>query len=229
MIAAIIVAAGKGVRMGSATPKQYIPLNGCPILVHTLKAFDAFPKVERIVLVADPGQIDQCRRFVVRDNAFRADLTLVPGGPRRQDSVRLGLDSLDDEGIVLIHDGVRPLVRADLIKACIDGAEMWGACIPALPVTDTLKQVDAQGVVERTVSRKALYMVQTPQAFRLPLIKAAHKMAMQQGWQATDDASLVEQMGAAVHIVPGAPANIKITTPEDLHRAEMLLKQNELP
>lgn len=223
MIAALIVAAGKGVRMGACQPKQYLPLGGRPILLHTLKAFDACPAVDRIVLVVDPGQIAHCRQQVISDVAFRADTILVPGGPRRQDSVCNGLDLLDEDGIVLIHDGVRPLVHTDLINDCIDGARKWGACIPAVPVTDTLKRVDPQGVVERTVPRDALYMAQTPQAFKLSLIKAAHRLARQHHWQATDDASLVEQMGAAVHVIPGAHANIKITTPEDLRRAETLL------
>ena len=222
MISALIVAAGQGVRMGADHRKQYLPLGGQPILAYSLQAFDACACIERIVLVVPAADMMYCR-LLAADLRLRLMPMLVPGGPERQDSVYNGLQVIGSEGVVLIHDGVRPLVSAELIQACIDGAQQWGACIPAVEVSDTLKAIDSEGFVERTVSRAQLRMAQTPQAFHLPLILKAHALARQNAWRATDDASLVEQMGAKVHIIPGLAANLKITTPEDLLRAEAYL------
>lgn len=222
MIAALIVAAGQGIRMGATQRKQYLALAGQPILVHTLKAFDASPDVERIVLAVPGEEIEYCRQCIVADARISTDILLLPGGARRQDSVRKGLQCLDDDqGIVLIHDGVRPLVSPRLIAACIQGVQRWEACIPAVEVSDTLKQTDTAGVINRTVPRVGLQMAQTPQGFRLALIREAHRRALQEGWQATDDASLAERMGVAVHTIPGERTNIKITTPDDLRWAEI--------
>jgi 2-C-methyl-D-erythritol 4-phosphate cytidylyltransferase len=227
-VAALIVAAGRGVRMGSSRRKQYLLLSGRPILSHTIERFGACPEVDRITVVVPAEEIDHCQRQIVPGLRVTKEIRLVPGGNRRQDSVRNGLEALRiDTRIVLIHDGVRPLVRPKLIAACIQGAREWGACIPAIEVTDTLKQVDGAGAIVRTVSRDGLYAVQTPQAFQTDLILKAHRHAIQEGWQATDDASLVERMGATVHIIPGERGNIKITTPEDLRWAEMLLTSQD--
>jgi len=223
MITALIVAAGQGVRMGSTQRKQYLTLAGQPMLAHTLKAFDPSLDVERIVLVVPGEEIEYCRQQIIAGARIATDILLVPGGARRQDSVCNGLQALDDDqGIVLIHDGVRPLVSPQLIAACIQGVRRWEACIPALEVIDTLKQTDSAGVIRRTVPREGLRTAQTPQGFRLALIREAHRRALQEGWQATDDASLVERMGVPVHIIAGDRANIKITTPDDLRWAEIL-------
>ncbi len=227
-VAALIVAAGRGVRMGSSQRKQYLLLSGRPILSHTIERFGACGEVDQIVVTVPADEIDYCRRQIIPGVKVVKEIRLVPGGNRRQDSVRNGLEALGaDARIVLIHDGVRPLVRPELIAACIQGARKWGACIPALQVTDTLKQVDAAGAIARTVAREGLYAAQTPQAFQTDLILQAHRRALQEGWQATDDASLAERMGVAVHIIPGARSNIKITTPEDLRWAEMLICSQE--
>lgn len=224
MIAALIVAAGQGERMGAARRKQYLALGGRSILSHTLKIFDACGSVDHIVLVVPEDDMDYCRREVIAAAAPHTATFLVAGGQRRQDSVCKGLQALgEEEAIVLIHDGVRPLVATELIEACIQGAQRWGACIPAIEVTDTIKKIDGQGIIEGTVSRKYLRMAQTPQAFKLSLIKEAHRLAGEEDWPVTDDASLVEQMGVAVHVIPGSPTNIKITTPEDLRIAEAFL------
>jgi len=221
MIAALIVAAGQGVRMGSTLRKQYLPLAGRPVLAYTLEAFDACARVDRIILALPEAQMDYCRREVLASLSLRCTPLLVAGGSRRQDSVSNALDAISEqEGIVLIHDGVRPLVSGALIEACIEGARRWDACIPVVPVTDTLKQIDAGGAIKGTIPRNALGMAQTPQAFRLSLIRQAYRLAHEHGLEATDDASLVEQMGVAVHSIPGSPTNIKITTPMDLQRAE---------
>jgi 2-C-methyl-D-erythritol 4-phosphate cytidylyltransferase len=212
---------GRGCAWGPRLRKQYLPLAGQPVLAHTLKAFDACALVDRIVLALPEAQMDYCRREILASLSLRCTPLLVAGGSRRQDSVSNALDViLEQEGIVLIHDGVRPLVSDALIRACIVGAQRWDACIPVVPVTDTLKQIDAGSVIKGTIPRNALAMAQTPQAFRLPLIRQAYRLARECGVEATDDASLVEQMGAAVHSIPGSPTNIKITTPMDLQRAE---------
>lgn len=221
MITALIVAAGQGVRMGTAQRKQYLTLCGRPILAHTLRAFDGCAQVAQIVLVVPESEIDYCRREIVPAAGLRHDPLLVPGGTRRQDSVYRGLQSITTpDDVVLIHDGVRPLVTQQLIERCIEGARQWGACIPVVPVTDTLKRIDARGAVTATVPRETLCKAQTPQAFHLALIQRAHQWAREHDIEATDDASLVERMGAPVHTIAGLPTNIKITSPMDLRRAE---------
>jgi 2-C-methyl-D-erythritol 4-phosphate cytidylyltransferase len=226
MIAALIVAAGRGVRMGASVRKQYLPLGGLPVLVRTLRAFSSCPQIDRIVLVVPADEIAFCRSELIERFPLHTAAELVAGGARRQDSVCNGLDILDEQGIVLIHDGVRPLVRRGLIEACIEGVRMWDACIPVVKLTDTLKQIDGNDTIERTVPRDRLGMAQTPQGFQLPLIRRAHDLARRHDWEATDDASLVERMGFAVHTIAGSPLNIKITTPEDLRWAEALLDQD---
>ena len=224
MITALIVAAGQGVRMGGGLRKQYMSVGGRPILETTLKAFGACPQVTHTVLVVPETELAFCRDTIVRDAHLKRETVLVPGGDRRQDSVYNGLRSIEEKegAIVLIHDGVRPFVTASTIAACISGARRWGACIPALEVNDTLKQIRSDGVVEATLPRERLFLVQTPQAFKLALIKAAHEKALGSAWEATDDAGLVERMGGEVHVIPGDVDNIKITTPDDLKRAEAL-------
>jgi 2-C-methyl-D-erythritol 4-phosphate cytidylyltransferase len=223
MIAALIVAAGKGVRMGMTLRKQYLPLGGVPILAHTLKAFDACARIEQLVVVVPGEEMAFCRHHIMNKVALRAPVQWVAGGTRRQDSVCNGLEVLSDEGIVLIHDGVRPLVSSALIASCIEGAQRWKACIPVVKVTDTLKAIDGQDNVLKTVSRQGLGMAQTPQGFEVSLIKQAHRAARLNGWEATDDASLIERAGGKVHTIAGSPVNIKITIPEDLRWAEAML------
>ena len=222
MIAALIVAAGKGVRMGADMRKQYLPLGDRPILAHTIQAFAACRLIDQMVVAVPVDEIAFCRE-IINKVPLRVPVQWVVGGSRRQDSVCNGLDALTDEGIVLIHDGVRPLVTQMLIESCIEGAQRWDACIPVVAVTDTLKQIDAQHKIIRTVSREGLGMAQTPQGFRISLIKKAHNQARRNGWEATDDASLIERTGGSVHAISGSPVNIKITTPEDLRWARMLL------
>jgi 2-C-methyl-D-erythritol 4-phosphate cytidylyltransferase len=162
---------------------------------------------------------------VIARAALKKDVTVVAGGDHRQTSVMNGLHSIPDkDGIVLIHDGVRPLVTQTLISACIDGARKWGACIPAIEAFDTLKKVRSDGSIEQTVPRQRIVLAQTPQAFRLALIRKAHETAARSGWLATDDASLLEQIGAAVYVVDGSRSNVKVTRPEDIALAEAYLE-----
>jgi 2-C-methyl-D-erythritol 4-phosphate cytidylyltransferase len=216
MIAALIVAAGKGTRLGADQPKQYLTLAGQPILIHTLKQFDRCSAITDIYLIVPEADRQYCKKEIVGPAELQKPLALVAGGVRRQDSVLNGLTAMaGSDGLVLIHDGVRPFLSLELIEACIAGGKKYGACVPALPVVDTLKQIDATHTISGTLSRDRLYMAQTPQTFRISLIARAHAEARRQGWKATDDASLVEQLGEPVHIIPGMRENVKITTPED--------------
>ena len=226
MVAAIIVAAGKGVRMQDSLRKQYLPLAGLPILVHTLTVFDKCDLVDHIFLVIPRDDFEFCREHIIDRVNLAGNVNLVAGGARRQDSVYRGLQQIDpDCSIVIIHDGVRPFVQHDQIAACINDAGKFGSCILGIPAYDTLKQVDKSGNIVNTTARDAIWLAQTPQAFRYELIKKAHDQARLDGYQGTDDASLVERMGAAVRIIRGSRSNIKITNKEDLEIARSLLER----
>lgn len=228
MIDALIVAAGKGRRMKTRQPKQFMELAGEPILTRTLKAFDRHAKIDRIFVVLPETDIAECRASLIAQAGLSKETAVVAGGDHRQASVANGLRFIPDkDGIVLIHDGVRPLVSQSLISDCIEGARKWGACIPAIEAYDTLKEVRSDGSIERTVPRQRIVMAQTPQAFRLALIRQAHETAVRHGWLATDDASLLEQVGAAVHVIEGSRHNLKVTRSEDLALAEACLKSLE--
>ena len=228
MISALIVAAGQGLRMGKDRRKQFLSLAGRPILTHTMQVFDRHRLIEQMVVVVPASELKFCETEIVATTGLKKRVALVAGGTRRQDSVFNGLQWLGaGEGIVLIHDGVRPLVTGALIEACVQGARQWGACIPAVQAVDTPKQIDTGGIIKRTIPRETLRMAQTPQAFRLSLIHRAHAEAQRNGYEATDDASLVESSGGAVHVIPGLAENIKITTPDDLAVAETLLRLRE--
>jgi len=231
MISVVIVAGGRGIRMHAAMRKQYLLLGGRPILGHTLLAFDRCKDIDRIVLVLPEDDFDFCRRTILPPLQLCHKVHLAPGGRERQESVRSGLVAVDAlfgqdaaGSLVLVHDAVRPFVSCRLIQACIRSAEKFGACIPALPVPDTLKRVDAAGLVEGTVSRDAIRLAQTPQAFQYDLIRRAHAHALRKGLTGTDDASLVEALGEKVAVVDGSSLNIKITHSGDLLLAEAICR-----
>ncbi|OUN01689.1 MAG: hypothetical protein BAA04_00945 [Firmicutes bacterium ZCTH02-B6] len=221
--AVIIPAAGQGQRMGQGgRPKQYLPLLGKPIVRWTLEACAAARCVSRLVLVVAPDDVDVCRRWVAQATGDKP-VYVVAGGSERQESVSRGLAAVgDDVSLVAVHDGVRPLVQPALLDAVVSAAARHGAATAAVPVKDTVKQV-RDGWVQATPERASLRLVQTPQAFHRELLIAAHNQARAAGWQATDDAALVERLGHPVAIVDGAYDNIKITTAEDLLLAETLL------
>jgi 2-C-methyl-D-erythritol 4-phosphate cytidylyltransferase len=226
MITALIVAAGQGRRMGGNRRKQYMELAGRPIVVHSLETFASVACIDGIIVTVPADEIDFCRNHILPLVKSSKEMILVAGGERRQDSVYNGLQAIGSaEGIVLIHDGARPLVSPALIKACIDGARQWRACVPGLVPVDTLKRIDAHDVIAETIPRESLRMIQTPQAFEVGLIRKAHEQARLSGRQATDDASLVEYCGEPVHVIPGETTNLKITTADDLIRAEAYLKE----
>lgn len=220
-VAAIVAAAGLGTRMGSAHPKQFMPLAGRPVLVHTLEAMERCPVVEEICLVVREQEIDRTKRLVA-DHAVRKVTMVVPGGEVRQDSVYNGLLALEAVEVVVVHDGVRPLVVPESIAAAVEAARDIGAATLATKVTETVKVVH-DGLVERTVDRGPLWTVQTPQAFRYEVLRAAHEHARASGFVGTDDAMLVEQLGRPVRVVPGQIDNLKISTTSDLALAEAIL------
>jgi len=210
--------------MGGGTSKQYLSLAGLPILAHTLTLFQKHPAIDSIVLIAPPDEIGFCREDIVAPFGFDKVTDIVAGGRERQDSVRNGLRACgaDGDDIALIHDGVRPLLPPELIDAVIAVAARDGAGLVAVPAKDTIKIV-RDGLVTETPDRSALWQAQTPQAFRFQLIASAHEKAYKEGYQATDDAQLIEWLGLPVAIVQGSYRNLKITTPEDLLLAESFL------
>lgn len=224
---AIIVAAGKGIRMNDSVRKQYIVLDGVPILKHTLKIFDSCQLVSQIILVIPKEDFDFCRNDILMPAKLQKNINLVAGGAERQDSVYNGLQIIKpDDGIVVIHDGVRPFVRQAQLVACIKGAAEFGACIIGIPAFDTVKQVNAKNEIVQTHRRETMWLAQTPQAFRAKLITKAHEAAIQDGFIGTDDASLVERLGQNVKIIPGSRSNIKITSQEDLELARAILQSS---
>ncbi len=222
-IAAIITAGGTGTRMGADRPKQYLEVAGKPIIVHTLSRFAAVEDICHIVVVVPPGDAGRFKEDIVDHHSFGTPIDVVDGGDVRQRSVWNGLKSLpDDIDVVLIHDGVRPFIREAVIRKSIDAAAMHGASVVAMPLKETIKRVGAARDVDETVDRAPLWGAQTPQAFRLPLIRRAFEEAWASDFVGTDDAMLVERLGNTVKVVEGDYHNIKITTPEDLAIAEAI-------
>jgi 2-C-methyl-D-erythritol 4-phosphate cytidylyltransferase len=225
--AAIITAAGAGIRMGGDLAKQFMDLEGRPLLAVTLECFDLSPDIEGIVLVVPAGKVDYCRDEIVKKYDLAKVVKVVAGGERRQDSVRFGLEATEGHyPLVLIHDGVRPLVPSDLISRIVRAMSHYRAVIPALVARETIKEADRAGLVVKTHDRRTLWLVQTPQAFRYEDILGAHRRALEENWEEmTDDALLVERTGVPVKILEGSEQNIKITTPRDLELARFLLRK----
>ncbi|WP_223299026.1 2-C-methyl-D-erythritol 4-phosphate cytidylyltransferase [Paenibacillus darwinianus] len=218
---AVIVAAGRGTRMGTAESKQYLPLRGKPVLVHTLAIFERMREIRDVVLVTGVEDVERCRRLAA-EHGLRKVAAVVPGGGERQHSVRLGLAAASSPW-VMVHDGVRPLVTPESVRRCIAAAYRHGAAVLAVPVKDTIKKVDAAGIIESTPDRRSLWAIQTPQAFRRELLEACHGRAEGEGFIGTDDAMVVERYGHPVAVAEGDYTNIKITTPDDLPYAAFLL------
>lgn len=221
---ALIPAAGMGRRMGGSLNKQYLLLDGKPILAHTLDLFQNADFIDEIFVVVPAEEIEYCRIHVVEKYGRGKVKQLVAGGAQRQNSVLNGLRALDcqDEDVVLIHDGVRPFVPLTVVQRSIEMALEYDGALVAVPVKDTVKIVKSAFVTE-TPAREALWLAQTPQTFRYRIIRAAHEQAETEGFSGTDDASLLERIGGKVHVVIGDYRNIKITTPEDLILAQAFL------
>ncbi len=216
---AVIVAGGKGVRMGSAVPKQFLPLNGQPILYHTIKAFiDAYADIH-LVLVLPADQLSYAQ-MVLQSFPERIDITIVEGGETRYHSVQNGLKMVEENSIVFVHDGVRPLVTPELVRRCYEQAVEKGSAIPAIAVADSMRIIEDDE--SRPIDREMMRIIQTPQTFRSEIILPAFEQEYQASF--TDEATVVEANGGIVFLAEGEKGNIKVTTPEDMIVAEALLK-----
>ncbi|MBI3621027.1 MAG: 2-C-methyl-D-erythritol 4-phosphate cytidylyltransferase [Nitrospirae bacterium] len=241
-VAAVLVAAGRGRRMersadrqagangagghdgGRGRPKQFLQLAGRPVLAHTIDRFESTDSIGLIVIVVPPGEEETCEAEMVRPFGFRKVSAIVPGGDERQASVSNGLNALpSDIEWVAVHDGVRPCVTAQQIEAVIDAAAGADGAILAIPLHDTPKQVGQDRIIQQTIPRSHIWLAQTPQVFRRSLLQEAHARAAAEGVLGTDDAALMERLGYRVVVVEGSPANVKITTPDDLPIAERWL------
>jgi len=223
--AAVVPAAGRGERVGSPCNKLLLPLAGKPVLARTLAALDACPEIAAIIL-AVREQEREAICALVRAHGIRKVREVVAGGASRQESVYHGVQAVPDEiPLVAVHDGARPLILPSQITACIEEAARVGAALLALPVTDTLKEVDPEGQVRRTLDRSCVWRAQTPQVFRRDWLLDAHRRAAAEGYQATDCCDLLERLGYPVKVVPGSPENIKITSPQDFAIAEGILRE----
>lgn len=226
-VAAVVVAAGRGERLGGSVPKAFVPLAGRPLLAYSLEALAAVRAVERVVPVLAPRDRGRWDAVAAELGGMPKLAAPVGGGARRQDSVGAGLAALGGEATwVLVHDAARPLVRAEAVERVLEAARRDGAAILASPARDTLKRV-REGRVLDTPPRSELWGAQTPQAFAVALLREALAKAEADGFTGTDDAQLVERLGAAVAVVPGDPDNLKITDPADLVLAELLLRERQ--
>jgi 2-C-methyl-D-erythritol 4-phosphate cytidylyltransferase len=210
--------------MGSQTPKQFLALGGVPVLVHSLRVLQASDLISDIILAVPDSEREFCLRDVVAAHRLTKVTNIVAGGAQRQDSVRHALEAVEaGTELVLVHDAVRPFITQDMIKRVLEAASRHGAAVIAIPVPDTVKQVGPDGLIECTVDRGRLWLAQTPQAFRLLLFQQAHRQAVADGIQGTDDTQLVERLGHKVAVVEGDGQNIKITRPEDFIVGEAIL------
>jgi 2-C-methyl-D-erythritol 4-phosphate cytidylyltransferase len=225
----ILPAAGLGTRMAGPQPKQFLSLDGVPILIHSLRAFAAVPRISAIYVAVRNNELERLKAQIA-EYGFTDRVRVVEGGDSRQESVAHALAALPAEAddVVLVHDAVRPLIDAATIERTIDAVIEHGAAIVGLPAVDTIKQVErtAHGaLVTSTIPREFVVLAQTPQGFRFGLLRAAFADAIADGFTGTDEASVVERAGNPVAVVHGSQVNLKITQPGDLELAEFYLRQ----
>jgi len=219
----VVAAAGMGLRLGLEQPKALALCGGKPLLIRTLARFDAAGLLSRAVITVPPGA-ESAFEAILHNSFAGNDFVLVTGGKERQESVERALDQLDQsDEIVVIHDAARPFVSHESITDSIEAAAEYGAATVAIPCADTILAGGADDMLEDTPDRRRLWACQTPQTFRVEVIKQAHRYARSQGFAGTDDATLVRRMGAAVKLVRGTPLNFKVTTPDDLALAEAVV------
>ena len=224
--AAVIVAAGRGERLGAAIPKAFVAVAGVPMLLHAARRVALSPEVGRIVVVVGASDVDRARMLLMQ-HGVRNVTAVVPGGAHRQDSVFAGLPHLGEAPVAVVHDGARPLVPPDVVTAVIQAAAEAGAASAGLPVRETVKLVDGADA-RQTLDRDRLWVAHTPQAFRTALLREAHHRAKAEGFYGTDDAVLVERLGYAVRMVEDSPRNLKVTVPADLDLAEAYAGQRRI-
>ena len=223
-VCAVVPAGGTGTRMGGTVPKQFLELNGKPILYYTLKTLQDCGIISELILVVPEKEYDNaCTDWLGKPEIVTK---VVVGGEKRQDSVYNGFCELSPQTeIVLVHDGVRPFLSHQMIQESVDAAREYGAAITAIPVNDTIKKVDDSGLVSKTVDREGLWRVQTPQVFRYELLEEAFKKANSEKFYGTDEGTLIEHLGKPVKVVEGSEQNIKITRPEDLRLSEIFISK----
>lgn len=227
MVTAIIAAAGQGKRMGMKRNKLFVPLFHEPILLQTVKGLAGCPAVTSLIVVAGEKEVEFIQNLL-KQAKVAISWQVVVGAAERQYSIANALKAAPDQGLILIHDGARPLIDRETVAKVIEAAEKWQAAVVGVPVKDTVKQVE-DGVIVKTPDRKKLWAVQTPQIFAAKLIKRAYQAAAEEQVLGTDDASLVERLGVQVKMVQGKYENIKITTPEDITVARAFMGETALP
>lgn len=226
-VAALIVAAGSGKRIGGDMPKQFIEIHGKPILQHTLEKFQNYDQVDEVIVILPRDYADDYEPVIRNEWGITKLLRVIPGGAERHDSVDAGLKAVTHStDIILIHDGVRPFVSMRILRDSIKAADEYGAAVVGLTPKDTIKKVRG-GFVEKTIARDQLLLAQTPQAFRREVILKANELAFQKNKFSTDDTALVEHMGHPIAIVEGEWRNIKITSPDDLLVAKAFFEEGE--
>lgn len=232
--AAIVLAAGSGKRMESSTKKQYMLLDGKPVIYYSLKAFqESF--VDEIILVVSAGDTEYCRKEIVERYGFNKVSHITEGGNERYHSVAAGLRNAQDCDFVFIHDGARPMLTQELLSRLLACVTEYGACVAGMPVKDTIKIADENGFIEQTPDRRLVWQIQTPQVFEYSLIRNAYEQLLEReqeflskGISVTDDAMVVESLtGHKVRLVEGSYENMKITTPEDMKIAELFCKESD--
>ena len=223
---AIVLAAGQGKRMHSKVQKQFLEIQGYPVLYYSLRCFQESPLIQDIILVTGEESISYCKEEIVQKYGFTKVSAVIPGGKERYDSVYAGLCECRDCEYVLIHDGARPFVTEEILKRGLQKVKETGACVIGMPSKDTVNLSDEEGYVKEPPNRKCVWTIQTPQIFLYSLIREAHDSIRQKDMsKITDDAMVVEQeTGAKVALAEGSYQNIKITTPEDFDIAEAFLK-----
>ncbi len=222
-VLAIIPAAGVGTRMGRETPKQFLSIGGTPIFVYTLRKFAMSDPIGQIFLAVRPAEMERVQKAVEAEHLLKP-LQLTPGGATRQETVSRALAMAPPSTeVVVVHDAVRPFITAEMIERVVEAARKEGAAILAIPSVDTVKQLD-RGRILGTIPRERIALVQTPQAFRYDLLRQAFDRAGADGFQGTDESSLVERLGAKVSVLMGSDRNIKITKPSDLPLARLFIR-----
>lgn len=225
---AVIVAAGKGKRMGTEISKQFLPLGGKEILAHTVQKFEKAKNIRDIILVTGADSLQDVQEMA-QEYGWEKIVSIVAGGKERQDSVWNGLQQVAaDTEIILIHDGVRPFVTEDILNISIETALEMGGCVAGVPAKDTIKVCDGENIAIATPDRSTLWQIQTPQTFRKERIVKAYEQAKEDGFVGTDDASFAEHCGYPVKVIMGSYRNIKITTKEDLIIGEAFLKEEQV-
>ncbi len=224
-LSVVIPAGGQGLRMGAKVPKQFIELKGKPIIHHTIAVFEALDWVDEIILCVPEAEASHVKKEMFNRSKVKVEV----GGEKRQDSVYNGLKAIDrNSGFVAVHDGVRPFITEELIKTVYEAAKEFGAAIAAIPVNDTLKRADGEGLLQENVDRENLWRMQTPQIFQTKLLMEAMEKAQSESFCGTDEGSLIQFIGKPVKFILGSEFNIKITRPEDLILGEWISSLDKL-